>query len=306
MNRLNANWINWGLLLILGLIWGSSFILIDKGLEGFTPYQMASLRIAISFITISPFIYRHLRIIKSNKILPVLAAALLGNAIPPFLFGIAQTRIESAMTGIINSTTPLFAFIMGILFFGILFNWIKFIGILIGFAGAVFLIAYGAPDTSFESIQYGSLILLATLCYGTSVNVIKKYLQDVHPVTITAVSFSMIGIPAIIYLMLSDFPHRMVTSEISRASFGYISILSVAGTVIASILFYWLTQRTTALFASTVTYLIPIVALMWGFLFNESLSYLHILGMITILGGVYLSTNHAQQFIQRLLKKSPH
>lgn len=292
--------LNWAVLSLLALIWGTSFILMKKGLLGLSAMQVAALRISISMLALSPLLIRYLGRVPRNKVLPIFWVGLFGSGLPPFLFAIAQTRIDSALAGIMNAATPLFAFVIGIAFFAVGFHWLKLTGVLTGLAGAMVLVLYGSPNPSLESYSYGSLVLLATLCYGTSVNIIGRHLRDVNPLAITSVSFLMLGIPAIVFLFTTDFTARISASAISRESLGYVAILAVMGTATANILFFWLTQRTTALFASTVTYLIPIVALLWGVLDGEHIGAMHLLGMVLVLLGVYLSGSRANGLLRRM------
>jgi drug/metabolite transporter (DMT)-like permease len=281
--------LDWGILFLLGLIWGSSFILIKWGLIGFTPYQLAAIRISISAVCLSPFLIKHLKKVKKHEWLPIVMAGILGNGIPPFLFAIAETTVSSSVAGVINTTTPLFAFLIGILFFSVSIRWTKLLGIFIGLIGALILILYGSQNPGMAEYRHGSIILIATFLYGTSVNVVKRYLQHTHPLTITSVSFIFTGIPALIYLFSTDFTNRMTMYDASRESFIYIAILSLLGTAFGSIVFYKLTQSTTALFASTVTYIIPVIAILWGLSDQEYFTPVHILGLLFILGGVFLS-----------------
>lgn len=286
----SPQFVNWLLLIILALIWGSSFILIKRGLDGFSASQMASVRISISFLIVLPFAIAQFRKTTQLQRFHIFLVGLLGSGLPPFIFAFAQTRVDSAIAGVINSTTPVFAFVLGVLFFGIVFNLPKLLGVLIGLAGASLLVLYGAETPSPETYAYTAIILLATICYGTSVNLIKRYLQNVSPLAITSLSFFFIGIPVIVYLFFTDFWQLMLSNPVSRSSFGYIAILAFLGTASANFLFFNLTQRTTALFASTVTYLIPIVAILWGFIDGEPISWVHVAGMVCILFGVYLSS----------------
>ena len=293
------------MLFVLAAIWGSSFILIKYGLLGLDPIQVALVRISLATLSLAPVAVFHLKRVPRKSWLPIAFVGLFGSGIPPFMFAIAQTHVPSALTGIINATTPLFAFVIGIWFFGVAFHWLKGLGVLTGLAGSAILILYGTAGVSLEFIQYGLMILVATVCYGTSVNIIGKYLKEVPPLTITSVSFLIIGIPAIGLLFTTDIVARLESSAVAKESFGYVAILAVIGTALANFIFFNLAQRTTALFASTVTYLIPIVALIWGFRDGEPIGLLHVLGMILILAGVYLSSNRALRLMQRLSPRSP-
>jgi drug/metabolite transporter (DMT)-like permease len=298
--------VNWGILLILSLIWGSSFFLIKRGLTGLTPVELAAFRIVISMITLLPVLMWQWKYIPREKVKYILGVGLFGSGIPAFLFAFAQTRIDSALSGIMNATTPLFAFVLGVLFFQVAYSTLKLSGVLLGLAGSVVLIVFGTHNPSLDTYQYAVLILMATLGYGTSVNIIGRHLKEVSALVITSLSFFLIGTPTLVLLLFSGTVDKVISNPAAQSALGYIAILSIFGTVIANVLFFYLTQRTSALFASTVTYLMPVVALGWGIADGETMTAYHLIGLLLILAGVYLSSNRAGQLIQRLLRKSPH
>lgn len=306
MGRNTPGLMNWLIMLLLALIWGSSFILIKIGLKEFPPEQVGTLRISVSFIALSTLIPFYIKKVKLKDLKYIALVGLFGSGIPPILFALAQTKIDSSMAGIINSSVPLFTFIIGVLIFGAIFSFTKLIGVLIGLTGAVLLLIYGVSNPSAEVYLYGSLVLLATICYACSVNIVKKYLQEVNAIAISVFSFILIGIPAVIYLLTTDFiPHLMQVQK-AKYSFLAIVVLALFGTAIANMLFFYLTQRTTALFASTVTYLIPVVAVGWGVGAGEVITWFHFIGMLLILFGVYLTSNIKKPFIKPQLQKSQH
>ncbi len=291
---------HWIALISLALVWGSSFILIKKGVEGFTALQMGTLRIGISMLFLLPVALYYFPRVPRNRIGHLVIAGFIGNLIPALLFATAETKVDSGLAGILNASTPLFAFLIGIAFFGILFRWYRLGGVLLGLGGTILLVLYGSPHFSFENSRYAVLIIGATICYGISVNFIKRYLQEIHPLAISGVSLFFVGVLSWAYLFTTDFTARIAESALSRESLFYISILALFSTSLASILFFWLTQKTDALFASTVTYMIPVVAIGWGILAGETVSLIHFLGMTLILSGVYLSSARGERFIQRL------
>ncbi len=279
----------WLVLALLALTWGSSYILIKKGLVAFSPEQLASLRISISALAFLPFFLTRFNKIHWKRWGYLIVVGLSGSGIPAFLFAIAQTKLSSSLTGVLSSLTPLFTLAIGVLAFGVSFVSSKAIGVLLGLAGAISLIFFGDEGGISESIGCGILVILACACYALSSNTVKTYLQDMSAITISSVSFTIIGFPAVIYLFFTDFVEVLSYKEHAWASLGYVTILSIAGTVIASILFYRLVQMTDAVFASTVSYLIPIIALLWGIVDGELITIYHLLGMGLILFGVYIS-----------------
>jgi drug/metabolite transporter (DMT)-like permease len=276
-------------LLTLSMVWGSSFILIKRGLVVFDATQVATLRIGISALAFLPvFLYRFHRI-DWGRLKYFLIVGLCGSGLPAFLFAIAQTEISSSMTGILNSLTPLFTLFIGILVFNARFVWAKLLGVMLGLVGAVLLILMSAGMAGSGNLWYALLVVLATICYATSVNTVGAYLKDLSSVTISSVSFVLFGGPALIYLFSTDFIPLMQQGAESWLALGYVSILAVLGTVLASILFFKLVQWTTPLYSSTVAYLIPIIALGWGLVDGEMIGWGHLIGMTLILSGIYLS-----------------
>ncbi len=276
---------------ILSLIWGTSFILIKKSLETFSPAQVASLRMTISALAFLPVLAFMHRRMDWTKLPYLLIVGLTGSGIPAFLFSTAQLHISSAMAGILNSLTPLFTFLLGVLFFNIKFGLYRLVGVLLGLAGAILLIvltnnAGVSPGTSI----YGLLIVLSSVCYAVSSNVIGRYLQNMNALLISSASFGLVAIPLAAYLFgATDFVHRMGSDPQAWASLGYVVILSMVGTVAATIIFFRLIQQTSPVFGSTVAYLMPLVALSWGLADGEKIAWAHLIGMAFILCGVYLS-----------------
>lgn len=212
-----------------------------------------------------------------------------GNFIPAFLFTKAETGISSSLAGILNSLTPLFTLILGVLIFKAKTRWVNVAGLTLGFVGAVGLMTVGKDVDINSNLVYGSYILLATILYGLSVNIIKSKLGGVNSITATVWAMMFIGPLAGIYVFgFTDFTTRVVTNPIALQSLGYISLLAIFGTALSVIIFNVLIRNTSALFASSVTYLIPIVAMGWGVMDGDSIFPLHFVWIGLILLGVYL------------------
>ena len=280
---------SWLTLVLLGLVWGSSYILIKKGLVAYSPVQLACLRITISALAFFPFFILNWKKIDWSKLRFLLIVGFMGSGVPAFLFAFAQTELSSSMAGVLSSLTPLFTLSLGILIFGRPLIWAKVFGVLIGLAGAVLLILFGSEAGVEGKIGYGLLVVVGCVCYATSVNTVETYLPDMSSITISAVAFVLIGVPAVVYLFLTDFTKVLQSHPDAWASLGYITILALFGTVLASILFFKLVHMTSAVFSSTVSYLIPLVAILWGLLDGEVIGIFHLLGMGLILLGVYMS-----------------
>jgi drug/metabolite transporter (DMT)-like permease len=287
MQKLNV--ISIILLLFLSIIWGSSFILMKLGLTAYSWDQVGALRISISGIIFIPYVLFQLK--KIRKFNWIILFALLEVGFPPFLYTYAQTHVDSSTAGILNSLVPLFTLVTGALIFSVRTDLYKVIGVLIGLIGALLLVTFSQGEgVSFSlSNPYGLLIVLATLMYGLGGNILKEKLDDVSSMHITAVSFSSLGIIALIYLFTTDFIHIPLSVYENQRALLAIVTLSVFGSALAIILFNILIKKSTALFASFVTYLIPFVALFWGFLDGENITYIYIVGLILILFGISLT-----------------
>jgi drug/metabolite transporter (DMT)-like permease len=277
----------WGLLVLLALIWGTSFILMKKGLTVFTPGQVAAYRIVVAFLIFLPWAIGGWRQVPPAKWKYIIVAGILGNLIPAFLFTNAQMQMESSVAGILNTLTPIFTFLVSVLFFGQPAKKWQMVGLALGFAGAVGLsfVAAGGQVGTFNA--HALLILVATICYGISVNTISKYLAGVKSLIISASAMLVVGPLALAHLLSGDFVDRVPVSPQSWAAFGYITVLGVLSTALGLLLFNKLVKITSPVFASAVTYIIPIFALGWGLLDGEHLTYLHLLGMTLIVAGVY-------------------
>lgn len=289
MSSSNHNTQNWILLALLTLIWGSSYILIKKSLIGFSAVELALLRISISFLVSTPFAIQALRKVPRNKFLTVAQTGFFGSGAPAFLFSLSMTKSGSAVNGILNSLSPLWTLIIGYYIFKVSISKQKAMGVIIGFLGALILVL-GKSGGGFEiDLLYSFLPVAATFCYGLSTNITKQNLQNQNPVYTTALAMSMIGIPSVSALFFTEAPAKIIAGLVWQP-FLCTVILAVFGTLIAWMLFYRLVQRTDALFAASVTYLIPVVAISWGLMDGETLSVIQIGGMLLILTGVYYTT----------------
>jgi len=280
---------NRAILTLLGLsfIWGSSFVLIKKGLISFDPLQVASLRIVIASLAFLPIFIKKYKLIQKNDIRNIAIVGYIGSAIPFVLYSIAQTKVDSSMAGVLNALTPIFALIIGVLFFKVENNLFKTLGVILGLVGASILIGANG-SIEMDSIGYSLLIVFATICYALSVNTIGSKLKHIDSLAVSSASFIFIAPIAIIYLFSTDFINIVQTNE-GITSLVYISILALIGTFLATIIFFKLVKDTDAIFSSTVAYLIPAVALFWGVLDGEVINLLQIAGLILIISGVYLS-----------------
>jgi len=277
---------NYIVLILLAIIWGSSFILMKRGLEVYSYTQVAALRLFIAFISLIPFLLKAVKIVQKKHLLAIVIMAFFGNGIPAFLFTKAQTQLDSSLVGILNSLVPLFTLLLGIYFFRTKPSKTNIVGIITGLFGAVFL-TYSTMGDGVQINNYMYLVILATVMYAISINVIKKYLQDIDALSVTALAFAIIGPLSAFYIFSADF----FTVSMSNEGIGallYIALLAVVGTSSAVVIFNQLIYRSSAIFASSVTYLIPIVAIFWGVFDGEKVTLIHLISVAIILSGVYL------------------
>jgi drug/metabolite transporter (DMT)-like permease len=282
----------WGLLVVLSLIWGTSFILMKKGLVVFSALELGAARVSVAAALLLPFALREIGRVDRTRLKWLALSGTVGTLIPAFLFAYAETRLASGLAGVLNALTAVFALLVGALLFGQRLTGLRVLGIALGLVGTVVLMLLGgsgddAAGSGAGSAWYGGYIVLATIGYGLSVNVIKHRLHALTPVAVTSLLLLIIGGPALAYLLLgTGFVHKLATVPGAWPAFGYIALLATMSTAVATVLFNMLIQRSTTLFASSSTYLIPIVALAWGALDGEAFNLWHAAGMVIILAGV--------------------
>ncbi|HNZ42956.1 MAG TPA: DMT family transporter [Bacteroidales bacterium] len=291
LNKKNPSTVllGWAILLVLVLVWGSSFILMKRGLEHYSHTQLALMRISIACIFLIPFAIFSIKKINRKKLGYIALVGIIGNGIPAFLFAKAQTGIDSSLAGILNSLTPLFTLIAGLLFFGYKARWINITGVFIGLAGTVGLMSISGNKTLDFNFRYGIYIMVATVLYAINLNIVKKYLEDTDPVTITAFAFLIIGIPALIVLFFfTDFVLVLTTQAGALEGLGYIAILGIFGSGLAVILHNKLIKTSGVLFAASVTYMIPVVAVLWGIADGEAFEPVYLFWIALILLGIFM------------------
>jgi drug/metabolite transporter (DMT)-like permease len=286
MSNKNLKWIY---LLILSIIWGSSFILIKKGLVGLTDYQLGSLRIVLTSVFLFSVGYKSIRQIQKKHWIWIVISGFVSSFFPPFLFAMAQNHIDSAVASILNSLTPLATVVIGIIMFKISCTKSQILGILVGLAGALILILAGADFNPGQNYWYSTLIIVATIGYALNVNIIKKYLNDISALAVTTGNFIFIFLPALGILYFSGFFETIFQNKEMQLSFMYVAILSLFGTAIAKVIFNKLVQIATPVFATSVTYTMPIVAVVWGVIDGEKFGLMQVVAATVIILGVYMS-----------------
>jgi len=282
----------WGLMLVLAGIWGTSFILMKKGLAVFSPLELGATRVTVAALLLLPFALRHVGRVEKSRFKWFVLSGVVGTLLPAFLFAYAETRLASGLAGVLNALTAVFTLVVGALFFGQRLTGLRVLGIGLGLVGTVVLMVLGgsggaATPAGVGDAWYGLYIVLATIGYGVSVNVIKHHLHGIPPVAVTGLLLLFIGGPALLFLLFgTDFLHKLAVVPGAWTAFGYIALLATLSTAVAMVLFNKLIHQSTALFASSNTYLIPVVALGWGVLDGESFNLWHVLGMVIILVSV--------------------
>lgn len=291
--------LKWLLLGILSLIWGSSFILMKRGLfhdgePALTPMQMASARLFIAWVVLSPMLFRHAGLLRAHW-KPLLGTALAGNGIPAFLFALAQSRIDSSLAGMLNTLSPLFTLLVGVLLFGVRTRFINVVGVLLGLFGALgtiyFRQAGGAPVWT----VYAVLPILGAVCYGFSGNIVKSWLYMVPATAISVLAISIVGPMGLVGIFLTDLPGTLATVPHAWSALGYIAILATFGTGLSLILWNILIKITSAVWAASVTYIMPVVAIGWGLLDGETLLPMQLVMVGVIMLGVYLVNKGSTQ-----------
>lgn len=296
--------LSWFLLIGLSLVWGSSFILMDKSMHPvgdemvMGPYQVGAMRIFLAGLVLLPVAVRHLKLLKTKMFWWLLIVGTCGNLIPAILFTLAETRIEPSMAGILNMGTSFFVVLIGVLVYKNKPIWAQTAGILMGAFGLYQIlkaeIAFDSEDTA-----YALLVLLATLCYGISLTTIKFKLQGVPALAITSLSFFIILFPALIISVWTGAFTTVFSHPDGLTSLGFLSVLSVVGTALAVFVFTKLVAISSHIFASGVTYLIPIVAVLIGVMAGEKFDLFNLVWVAVILVGVYLMNKKSRQKVNK-------
>ena len=279
----------WIILITLSVVWGSSFILMKRGLEAFSSDEVAALRISIAFLFLLPLQLKHYKIDFKKYFFGLILMGVFGNLIPAFLFTKAETQISSSLAGMLNALTPLFTILVGLVWIKIRPSKQQIYGIIVGLISAVLLVVFERGDNKFRNIQFGLLLVIATFCYALSVNGIRKYLGGLNSVTATVWAFTIIGPIALVYLFgFTEFTNHLLEQPKASSSLTFVAILAIVGTALSVILYNVLIRSSGVVLASSCTYLIPVVAIGWGLLDGESVNSVQFLAIAAIVTSVYL------------------
>lgn len=288
MSKFANKYVQFVVLLLLGMIWGSSFILMKKTLRTWAPDEMAAGRIFLAGLFLLPLILHQFKLLRKQDIAPALLAGLFGNAIPAFLFAFAQTKIDSALGGMINSTTPIFTLLFGVALFRVRVASLSILGVALGLGGAIYLIyAYGNASGN-SDWHYALLAVLASACYGVSLNIIKGKLGHLPSLLITGFPFCVTSVLSLLYLWGAGTFPKLAANPAMQADGIYLATLAFLATAVGVYLFNLLIKQTTALFASLVTYLIPAFSILWGFSDGERIGIYYFIGISLIMAAIWM------------------
>jgi len=291
-NATEKSLLNWVLLLVLTVIWGSSFILIKRGLEVFTPGEVGAYRMVAAASLLLPLSLPRIRQLSKTQVIHLLITGLLGSFIPAFLFPIAQTQLSSSLTGVLNALTPLFVVLVGALFFNTSITKKNGLGLAIAFVGVLVLVTFkeGGSWASLTDINaYALFVIAACICYSINLHFIKARFTQLKSIEISSISLLLILPLALVYLLAgTEFSSKLSTQPQAWEALGYVTILGMVGTATALILFNIMIKSASPFFASLVTYTIPIVAILWGVLDGEVLLFGHYLGIAAVILGVWI------------------
>ena len=286
---MGKGFLNWFIFIMLSVIWGSSFIMMKEGLLHLNAFQVASLRIIFSGIVLLPSAIKHFKNIPRNKLGTIFMSGVLGSLLPAYLFCVAEMGIDGALAGTLNSLTPIFVIITGALFFASKTSANKILGILTAFTGSILLLISKGHMQESQNLIYVSYVVLATIFYGFNVNMVYRHLKDIGSLQIAAVALTLNAIPALIVLYFTGYFSLPLTDSGILYSTGHAALLGILGTAVASIIFYKLVKSAGAVFASMVTYGIPIIANIWGIIYGEEVGWKQFACLVLILLGVYIA-----------------
>ena len=291
-NATEKSLLNWVLLLVLTVIWGSSFILIKRGLEVFTPGEVGAYRMVAAASLLLPLSLPRIKQLSKTQVIHLLITGLLGSFIPAFLFPIAQTQLSSSLTGVLNALTPLFVVLVGALFFNTSITRRNGLGLAIAFVGVLVLVTFkegGSLESLTDINAYALFVIAACVCYSINLHFIKARFTQLKSIEISSISLLLILPLALVYLLAgTEFSSKLSTQPQAWEALGYVTILGMVGTATALILFNIMIKSASPFFASLVTYTIPIVAILWGVLDGEVLLFGHYLGIAAVILGVWI------------------
>lgn len=255
---------------------------------GLTALQLGGLRIVFASLALFVFGFKSVSKIKRSDWKWLVIAGLTSSFFPPFLFALAQTELDSGITSIFNSIVPLMTTLVGIALFGALITKRQVLGVFIGLFGTIGLIVAGMEFTPDQNYWYAIFIFLSALGYAFNINIIKRHLAHLSPLTVTTASFGVAFVPALLLVGYSGFFSDFRINVHMHDALWYLLVLAIIGTAWANILFNKLIHKSSPVFAASVTYTIPLVAVLWGVWDGENINIYQLLGGVIILFGVWM------------------
>lgn len=278
---------SWVYLMLLALIWGGSYILMKQGLRSFSFWQVSSIRMLSAFLFLLPFSLKNLKKINKKTIIPILIVAWIGNLVPSLLYPLGQTKVDSNIAGILNSLVPVFVLVFGVVFFKKKTGMLQILGVIIGLAGAAMLITKDNVFGFGQMNSYAFYIIIATILYSVNINQVNVFLRDLTGLEITSLAFLFIGPVSGIILLFSDFTKASLSTTL-YFDLTCVALLGLMGSAVAVSLVNQIITRAGSMFASSVTYIIPVFAILWGVLDGERLNSVQIIATFVVMVSVYL------------------
>lgn len=271
------------------MVWGSSFILIAHILPCYSPIQYAFLRVILTGLCLSPWCIKYIKTVNREQLLWLFSLGAMGYFISYLFMGISQKHISSSLAGILSSLAPLFTFVLGIVFFKHEFKWKNIFGISLGLIGCLFVVLFRKANSTYhEESHYMYFMFVSVLSSAIALNISQSKLKGIPPLAISSISFGTAGVLAMIgFLFVTDWSMLAIHPKIWSCTASLLC-LSILGTALASLVYFHIMKITNALYTSTVTYIIPIVAVLWGLTANEQISWNQIIGLGLIIGGIRL------------------
>jgi len=235
-----------------------------------------------------PLCLWHLRREHWNRLQWFAVVGLVGNGIPALLFATAQTGIDSGVAGVLNALTPMFTLIVGWAFFGRTTQRTQWIGLVLGLIGALFLVMSQRQGTGSTQPLLALLLVVATFFYGISVNTVGHKLQGITPWLTASFPLVIASVPAFLVLLLAGNVQASLSHPDAWYALKLLVFLSLINSAFSLVAFNYLINLAGPVFASTTTYLMPVVALIWGVWDGENLTLVHLAGLTAIVGGITL------------------
>ncbi|MFS0865428.1 DMT family transporter [Fredinandcohnia sp. 179-A 10B2 NHS] len=290
-------------LLSLSLIWGLSFVFIKILLEAAGVWGTVFVRCIAGVVILLPILWlKRKEIVRPLPWKSLVIIGVLNAGLPWGLITLSETKITTSSASVLNATTPIWTGLLGYLLFSSKLSKGQWIGILTGFVGILVLMDFNIQTLFGESFFGVGTMLVATACYGFSTQYAKKKLGNIGVVALTTISL-LVGAAVGVIGMIFTHPiqiEKLIEPKVLLVIIG----LGCFGSGIAQLLYYFMVREGSPEFASTVTYIIPLSAILWGYVFfKEPITTQLIIGLFIILFGVFLSTRKVKSKDKVLLSQ---